>query len=145
MFDYLKLNHIPFRVKVKLEVENKITRPDDVLITSGEKLTISETTHIHFPMISENNIGFGATSFGDRNPWPTGSTPTNEESDVPYNSNDETVVGGYGFDYIGQPSNTVYRGPSHPEPYGDSISTTEANGLITDLTTVTTVIDNTGF
>ena len=145
MFDYIKQNHIPFRVRVVLEVEHKETIPDNCNIQSGEKLTITETTHIHYPLLVEDNIGFNSTSFGDRNPWPTGVTPTNEETDVPYNPLDETVVGGYGYDYIEKPNNTIYRGPLNPEPYGDSISITEVNGLVNDLIVTTVLIDNTGF
>ena len=145
MFEYIKQNNIPFRVRVVLEVEHKETIPDTGNILSGEKLIITETTHMHYPLVVENNIGFNSTSFGDRNPWPTGSTPTNEETDVPYNTNDETVVGGYGFDYIEKPDNTTYRGPLSSEPYGDSILITEVNGLVADLVVTTIIIDNTGF
>lgn len=145
MFEYLKQNHIPFRVKVKLEVEKKQTAPELQTTYIGEKLTITENTHVYYPQVTDDNIGFSSTSFGDRNPWPTGLAPTNEETDVSYDTNDETVSGGYGFDYLGQPNNTTYRGPSHQEPYGDSISPTEVNGLIIDLSNTTIIIDNTGF
>lgn len=121
--------HMPFRTKVLYISVGKKLPTYTVTTTVGEQISITGTTHVYYPQIAEYNVGFNSTAFGDRipdTPFPTDENMIPSAEPV-YNPLDETVVGGYGFDYISQPANTTIDSGT-----GASISITEVNGLLVD-------------
>lgn len=121
-FDYIRRNILPYRTKVLNEVAGLLPSVTTSELTSQEKITIETTTHLHYPVISADKIGYNSTVYDDSDTNP---------SVLP-------VVGVYGFDYEAQPPNTTI----DPNT-GASIDVNEVNGLISESTTSQVIFDTT--
>lgn len=121
-FEYIRKNVLPYRVKTVNETTGVSTVPSNCVLTSGEKITIETTTHLYYPPVVVDNVGYNSTVYDDddRNP-----------STLP-------VVGVYGFDYEEQPPNTTI----DPNT-GASIDVNEVNGLLSETVATVVIFDST--
>lgn len=118
-FEYIQKNVLPYRIKTANKVTGVSTIPSNVALESSEKITLETTTHLFYPLVADDNIGYNSTVFDDDDRNPSSS-----------------ASGVYGFDYEAQPPNTNID-PST----GASLDINDVNGLVAN-TIVTTVLFN---
>lgn len=128
LFSYVQRNYLPARVKVINQTNNASVSMSTMTVDFNEEISIETTTYPYYPPVYEDNVGYDATGYGDRNPF-NGGVMTNEDesvSDPAYNVADESVPNAFGFDYIEQPP------LSNIDPLtGQSVSTVSVVNVIT--------------
>ena len=105
LFSYIQRNYLPARVKVINQTNNANVPISNMMVDFHEEISIETTTYPYYPPVYEDNVGYDATGYGDRNPF-NGGVMTNEDESTPdpaYNAADESVPNAFGFDYIEQP------------------------------------------